>query len=221
MRNRLIEVCEELEVPCIPVLAPIIHGLSGYLGVPAAGVPGLQHVLDKEYFKRVEAMEFALRYDDGRAYEGLRKAKVILVGVSRTSKTPASVYLARSGVRTANVPLVPGVDIPEEHFTLKKPLYVGLTASPAHLSALRYNRISAGEQHVHIIDENKYIDEEEIKEEVRNARRLFSRHGWPVIDVTKRSIEETAAEILSLLQSRREKEKKKSKQKKEKRDDKK
>ncbi|MCK5384805.1 MAG: kinase/pyrophosphorylase [Alphaproteobacteria bacterium] len=208
MRNRLIEVCEDLEVPYIPVLAPIINSLSAYLGLPAAGVPGLQHTMDKEYFKRVEAMEFAIRYDDGRTYEGLKKARVILVGVSRTSKTPTSVYLARSGVRTANMPLVPGIDVPEEYLTLKKPLYVGLTASPAHLRALRHNRISTGENHSAIIDENRYIGEEEIKEEVRNARRLFAKYNWPVIDVTRRSIEETAAEILSLLQSLQEKRKK-------------
>jgi len=212
MRQRLVDVCEELDVPCIPVLAPIIHSLSSYLGIPAAGVPGLQHALDKEYFKRVEAMEFALRYDDGRTYEGLKRAKVILVGVSRTSKTPTSVYLARSGVRTANIPLVPDVEVPEEYLTLKKPLYVGLTASPPHLRALRYNRIDAGEQHAAIIDQNNYIDEEEIKEEVRDARRIFAKNNWPVIDVTRRSIEETSAEILSLLQSRREKDKKREKE---------
>lgn len=204
MRNRLAEVCEDLDVPCIAVLAPIIHSLSAYLGVPAAGVPGLQHTLDKEYFRRVEAMEFTLRYDDGRSYTGLKKAKVILVGVSRTSKTPTSVYLARSGVRTANIPLVPGIEIPEKYLSLEKPLYVGLTASPQHLRSLRYNRIKAGEQHAAIIDQNDYINEDMVKEEVRRARRLFSKHGWPVIDVTKRSIEETSAEILSLLQSRQE-----------------
>ncbi len=212
MRQRLSEICEDLDVPCIPVLAPIIHSLSSYLGIPAAGVPGLQHTLDKEYFKRIEAMEFAMRYDDGRSYKGLKKAKVILVGVSRTSKTPTSVYLARGGVRTANIPLVPGVEIPEEHLSLEKPLYIGLTASPQHLRSLRYNRIKAGEQHAAIIDKNDYIDEEMVKDEVRKARRIFSKHGWPVIDVTKRSIEETSAEILSLLQSRREKEKKRKKE---------
>ena len=212
MRQRLIEVCEELEVPCIPVIAPIVHSLSSYLGIPAAGIPGLQHTLDKEYFKRIEAMEFAMRYDDGQVFKGLKKAKVILVGVSRTSKTPTSIYLARSGVRTANIPLVPSVEVPEEYLTLEKPLYVGLTASPSHLRSLRYNRIKAGEQHAAIVDQNSYIDEDLVKEEAHKARRLFTKHGWPVIDVTKRSIEETSAEILSLLQSRREKEKKRKKE---------
>jgi hypothetical protein len=212
MRDRLAEICEDLDVPCIPVLAPVIHSLSAYFGVPAAGVPGLQHALDKEYFRRVEAMEFALRYDDGRSYKGLKKAKVILVGVSRTSKTPTSVYLARSGVRTANIPLVPDVEVPEKYLSLEKPLYVGLTASPEHLRSLRYNRIKAGEQHTAIVDQNSYIDEDMVKEEVRKARRLFTKHGWPIIDVTKRSVEETSAEILSLLQSRHEKEKLRKKQ---------
>ncbi len=207
MRNRIVDVCEELEVPSIPILAPIINSLSSYLGIPAAGVPGLQHALDQEYFKRVEAMEFAMRYDDGQSLDGLKTAKVILVGVSRTSKTPTSIYLARSGVRTANVPLVPNVPVPEEYLTLEKPLYIGLTASPQHLCSLRHNRIKAGERHAMIVNQNAYIDEDAVKEEVRAARRIFTDHGWPVIDVTKRSIEETAAEILSLLQTRREEKK--------------
>lgn len=211
MRTRLTQHCKKLGVPAIPVLDPIIRPLSAYLGIPAAGVPGLQHILDEDYFKRVDAMEFAMRYDDGRSYEGLKKADVILVGVSRTSKTPTSIYLARAGVCTANLPLVPRVTVPEEYLTLEAPFYVGLMASPTHLQALRYNRIKTGESGAPIVDENTYIDELEIEEELRDARRIFSKYNWPIIDVTKRSVEETSAEILSLLQTRQEKLKKEKK----------
>jgi len=211
MRQRLLSHCETLGIPCIPVIEPIISRFSAYLGIPAAGVPGLQYALDEDYFKRVAAMEFAMHYDDGRTYEGLKKAEVILVGISRTSKTPTSMFLARSGILTANLPIVPGVPIPKEYLTLKKPLYVGLTAAVTHLRALRHNRIKAKERTPISVNENAYVDEVKIEEEIRDARRLFSEHGWPVIDVTRRSIEETSAELLSLLQSRQEKLKKGSK----------
>ncbi|MCK5374391.1 MAG: kinase/pyrophosphorylase, partial [Alphaproteobacteria bacterium] len=115
MRKRLIEHCTELGVPCIPVLEPIIRHFSSYLGLPAAGVPGLQYMLDEAYFKRVAAMDFVMRYDDGRTYDGLKKAEIILVGVSRTSKTPTSIFLARSGLLTANLPLVLDVPVPEKY----------------------------------------------------------------------------------------------------------
>lgn len=206
MRKRLTEHCDVLGVPCISVLDPMIRSLSSYLGLHAVGVPGLQHTLDDAYFRRVSALDFAMRYDDGQSYEGLKEAQVILVGVSRTSKTPTSIYLARRGVKTANIPLVPGVEVPEEHFTLDDPLYIGLTSSPQRLKALRHSRLKShgdGESEKTIYNENMYLDEGNIEEEVRKARRLFSKNEWAVIDVTKRSIEETAAEILSLLQSKR------------------
>lgn len=202
MRRRLQEHCNHLGVPCVAVLDPIIHSLSGYLGMHAKGVPGLQHAMDDEYYKRVAAIDFAMRFDDGRSFRGLQEADVILVGVSRTSKTPTCVYLARRGVKAANIPLVPGVAVPEEHFTLKKPLYVGLTASPERLMHLRQTRLKTAKADKSLLSENAYLDEEKIEDETRKARRLFTQHGWPVIDVSKRSVEETAAEILALLQSR-------------------
>lgn len=204
MRRRLRERCEELNIPCIAVLDPIIRGLSSYLGQHARGVPGLQHALDDAYFDRVEAIDYAMRHDDGKNYEGLQNADVILVGVSRTSKTPTSIYLARRGIKTANIPLVPGVNVPDEVFNHTRPLYVGLTESPDRLIQIRRNRLKAGEEQKKV-PENEYIDEEKIEEEVRTARRLFSKKGWPVIDVTKRSVEETAAEIMSLVQQHQEK----------------
>ncbi len=208
MRQRLIDCCEHLEVPCVSVLDPIFHGLSTYLGRSPKGVPGLQHTMDDAYFKRVAAIDYALRLDDGRSVTGLKKADVILVGISRTSKTPTSIFLARRGIKAANIPLVPDVEVPEEYFTLKKPLYVGLTASPERLMHIRKSRLRTDKTDPNVLHKNEYLDLEKIKNEVRKARRLFSKHHWPVIDVTKRSIEETTAEIMSLLQAKRERESK-------------
>tara|TARA_R110002111_G_scaffold248064_1_gene311476 strand:- start:37 stop:543 length:507 start_codon:yes stop_codon:yes gene_type:complete len=167
--------------------------------------------MDDAYFKRVSAVDFAMRFDDGRSLKGLKEADVILVGVSRTSKTPTSIFLARRGIKAANIPLVPSVDVPDEYFTIKKPLYVGLTASPIRLKQLRHTRLRTDKNDAAAFSENTYLDEEKIENEVRKARRLFTDHGWPVIDVTKRSIEETSAEIMALLQNKRDKEKKAAK----------
>lgn len=206
LRNRLQEECDELGVPCVAVLDPIMRGLSTYLGKTAKGVPGLQHTMDDAYFKRVEAVDFALRFDDGKSFEGLKEADVVLVGVSRTSKTPTSIFLARRGIKAANIPLVPGVKVPDEYFTLEKPYYVGLSASAPRLLELRRSRLKADKEAGAIpIPENAYLDDEKIAQEVRDARRLFSKHNWPVIDVTRRSIEETAAEIMSYWQAHQEK----------------
>ena len=205
MRHRLQDSCDEMGVPCVAVLDPIIRSLSSYLGEHAVGVPGLQHTMDDAYFKRVEAIDYAMRHDDAKTLEGLSKADVILVGVSRTSKTPTSVFLARRGIKSANIPLVPGVEVPDEKLSLEKPVYVGLTAAPSRLMQLRRTRLNANEESVPAhIESNAYLDEIEIEEEVRKARKLFSKKGWPVIDVTKRSIEETAAEIMSIVQSSQE-----------------
>lgn len=202
LRQRLQERCEELGVPCLPVLDPIIRSFSSYLGLTAQNVPGLQHAMDDTYYRRVEAVDFAMRFDDGKHLDGLREADIILVGVSRTSKTPTSIFLARRGVKCANIPLVPGVIIPDEKLNLPGPLYIGLTTSPKRLVQIRRNRLNANQSDNKILEENTYLDEIGIEEEIRNARKLFNKHKWPVIDVTKRSIEETAAEILALLQSR-------------------
>ena len=206
MRRRLQDRCEELHVPCVPVLDPIIRSLSSYLGQHAKGVPGLQHAMDDAYFRRVSAIDFTMQHDDGKNLKDLNKAEVILVGVSRTSKTPTSIFLARRGIKTANIPLVPGVDVPPDKFELKNPFYAGLTAAPDRLMQIRRTRLKADKKATKAqVENNEYLDFDRIEEEVRTARRLFSKHGWPVIDVTKRSIEETAAEILSLYQNRQDK----------------
>lgn len=210
MRARLQDRCEELGIPCVAVLDPIIRSLSSYLGLTAKGVPGLQHTMDDAYFKRVSAVDFAMRFDDGKNLEGLKEADAILVGVSRTSKTPTSIFLARRGIKCANIPLVPGVTVEDEKFTLEKPFYVGLVASPKRLMHIRRNRLNANNEtekayNQKHLESNDYLDEDKIQEEIREARKIYNKYGWPVIDVTKRSIEETAAEILALMQNHEDK----------------
>lgn len=207
MRERLMERCNHLGIPCVPVLEPIMKALSAHLGQHAKSVPGAQHTMDEDYFKRVAALDFAMHFDDGRMLDGLKEADVILVGVSRTSKTPTCLFLARRGVKAANIPLVPGVSVPPEYLQLERPLYVGLKVTPERLYQMRRSRLKADEEARSKLDENAYLDLEKIEEEMREAKRLFAKHGWPVIDVTKRSIEETSAEIMSILQSRHDKDK--------------
>lgn len=208
LRRKLQNACAELDVPCMPVLDPILRTMSSYLGLPSKGIPGLQHALDEAYFKRIDAVDFALHFDDGRQQDGIEEADVILVGVSRTSKTPTCIFLARRGIKAANIPLVPGVPFPEEKISkLTKPLVVGLTESPKRLEKIRRTRLGADDDQKHY-DGNNYLDIDKIEEEVRNSRRLFSKNGWPVIDVTKRSVEETTAEIYALLIRHKSKQKK-------------
>ncbi|WP_282604756.1 pyruvate, water dikinase regulatory protein [Pelagibius sp. Alg239-R121] len=194
LRQPLVDAARRIGVPCIPVLDPVIHSLAAYFGVEMSGQPGLQHALDAEYFDRIAAMDYALAHDDGQLYADLEGADIVLVGVSRTSKTPTCIYLANRGIKAANVPVVPGCAMPSELLSTKKPLVVGLTKDPESLVQVRRNRlrmIAEGE------DETDYVDIESVRAEVTEARRLCSRHGWPVIDVTRRSIEETAAQIMS------------------------
>lgn len=192
---------ERIGVRAIAVMAPLLEGLSAELGMEPLGRPGLQHRLDDLYFSRIEAIDFAMSFDDGQNYEGIETADVILVGVSRTSKTPTCVYLARQGIRAANIPLVPGVLIPEEILTLERPLFVGLTESPDRLIELRSSRLKIDQAKLGLTS-NAYVDPEKVEEEVLAARRFFRERKWPVLDVTKRSVEETAAEIMVLLQNK-------------------
>ena len=197
-RAALESACRELQVPCVAVMDPVIAALSSYLGIKSSAKPGMQHVLDAEYFARIDAINFVLAHDDGQIVKDLDEADVVLVGVSRTSKTPTCIYLANRGVKAANVPLVPGVALPREVLAARKPLIVGLTKDPVRLVDIRRNRLRQLEQD----QETDYIDLEKVKAEVAAARRTFSEHDWPVIDVTRRSIEEVAAEILQLLERR-------------------
>lgn len=198
LRTPLVESCRKLQLPTIPVLDPVIGALAAYLGRQARGLPGRQHLLDSEYFQRIDAMTFALNHDDGQSVWGLDAADVILVGVSRTSKTPTCIYLANRGIKAANVPMVPGMTLPDELFAAKHPLIVGLTNDPERLIQVRQNRMTM----LHQQDRTDYTDLSSVREEVTQARRLFAERRWPVIDVTRRSIEETAAAILKLIARR-------------------
>jgi len=200
VRSLLEEACRQLRVPFIPVLDPVMAALSGYLNVEFGAQPGRQHVLDAEYFARIDAMHYTLAHDDGQLLTGLEDADVVLTGVSRTSKTPTCMYLANRGIKAANVPLIPGMPPPPELMSLKGPLIVGLTKEPKSLADIRRSRLKFLQQN----DETDYADEERVKSEVAEARRLFARQGWPVIDVTRRSIEEASATILQLLTQKRE-----------------
>lgn len=199
--GRLLEThCRTLAVPVISVLSPILSTMSEHFHVRSRAEPGLQHRLNEEYFARMDAVDYALHHDDGQKTAGdLEKADVILVGVSRTSKTPTCIYLANRGVKAANVPLVPGIPFPDHILSLAGPMFVALTAAPDRLIEIRRNRLA----HLGQKEETDYLAHDKVHDEVRAARQFYNKMGWPIIDVTRRSIEETAAEILSLLETHR------------------
>lgn len=192
LAHRLEETCRATSSPYLSVLEPVHALLSSYLGTHSTARPGAQHMLNAEYFKRIDAMNFTLMHDDGHLPHDLDEADVILVGVSRTSKTPTAVYLANRGLKTANIPLVPGVPPPAVLETARKALIIGLVASPERIVQIRQNRLLS----LKADDDTSYVDRDAVAEELAVSRRLFARHGWPVIDVTRRSIEETAAAII-------------------------
>jgi [pyruvate, water dikinase]-phosphate phosphotransferase / [pyruvate, water dikinase] kinase len=198
--ERLEQKCRDLGVPCLSILGPVLHLFQAYLGAESTHKVGAQHTLNAEYFRRIDALNYTMLHDDGQLTDDLEEADVLLVGVSRTSKTPTSIYLANRGVKTANVPLVPGVSLSPGIEHLKHPLIVGLFASPERVVQIRQNRLLSLKAHR---DDDKYIDREAVAEEIAASRRLCARHSWPLIDVTRRSIEETAAAILALLGERR------------------
>ncbi|WP_442957922.1 pyruvate, water dikinase regulatory protein [Phenylobacterium sp.] len=199
LRAALEEGCRRLDVACVPALDPLVSALSRYLGASTSTRVGAQHALDHDYFNRMDALNYAIGHDDGQGGQDLEQADVVLVGVSRTSKTPTCIYLAHRGVRAANVPLVPSRPIPDKLLALKNTLVVGLTISPDRLIQIRRNRLLS-------LKENRtsaYIDVDSVRDEIVQARRLYERQGWPVIDVTRRSVEETAAAVMNLLSAGR------------------
>jgi regulator of PEP synthase PpsR (kinase-PPPase family) len=191
--------CFELKVPCIPVLSQIVSEFSNYLGLDVNHTIGRQHLLDREYFSRMEAINYTINHDDGQSSWDLYEADIIVLGVSRTSKSPTSVYLSCRGFKTANISFADIKTVPENLFDLKKPLIVGLTINPEKLVQIRQTRLAL------IGDSNdiNYIDVEAVKKEIAQSRKLFARLNCPVIDVTKRSVEETAAKIIQLCQEKR------------------
>jgi [pyruvate, water dikinase]-phosphate phosphotransferase / [pyruvate, water dikinase] kinase len=201
IRDRLHARCITLGMPAISVLDPVLEAFGQFIGERAKGLPGRQHQMDAAYFRRIDAVHFTMAHDDGIGIDNLEQADIVLVGVSRSSKTPTSIYLANRGYKTANYPLVPGVPVPEPILTATKPLIVGLTTNPDRLIQVRRNRLRSLNQ----TDDSDYVAEEQVQAEVQAARRLFAQHNWPVIDVTRRSIEETAAAIINIYNQREEK----------------
>ncbi len=198
VRNLLEQACRDLGVPCVSALDPVMSALQVMFNREGGHEIGRQHNLDEEYFDRIEAMHYAMAHDDGQTVAGLKDADIVLIGVSRTSKTPTCMYLANRGLRCGNIPLVPGVPLPEDVVVAEKPLFVGLTREPKSLTDIRQSRLR-------LMNEDRgmdYADVERVKEEVADARRLFRKHSWPVIDVTRKSIEETAASIIQLYNER-------------------
>jgi regulator of PEP synthase PpsR (kinase-PPPase family) len=200
LATKLEEKCRELGLPCLSILGPVLHLFQSYLGAESTHKVGAQHTLNAEYFRRIDALNYTMMHDDGQQADDLEEADVLLIGVSRTSKTPTSIYLANRGVKTANIPLVLGVTLPPGIERLKRPLVVGLYATPERIVQIRQNRLLGLKAHR---DDDKYIDQQSVAEEISASRRLCARHDWPVIDVTRRSIEETAAAVLALLAERR------------------
>jgi regulator of PEP synthase PpsR (kinase-PPPase family) len=198
--KRLEEKCREFSLPCLSILDPVLALFQSYLGAESTRRVGAQHTLNAEYFKRIDALNYTMLHDDGQHTDDLEHAEVVLTGVSRTSKTPTSIYLANRGVKTANVPLVPNTPVPPQLERLTTPLVVGLTASPERIVQIRQNRLLGLNAHR---DDDLYVDRQAVAEEIAFSRKLCAKHNWPVIDVTRRSIEETAAAVLSLLAERR------------------
>jgi [pyruvate, water dikinase]-phosphate phosphotransferase / [pyruvate, water dikinase] kinase len=192
--------CREIGVPSLSVLGSVLELFQSCLGAETTPRVGGQHVLNAEYFRRIDALNFTMMHDDGQHTESLEEADIVLVGVSRTSKTPTSIYLANRGIRTANVPLVPGIGLPAGLDRLSHPLVVGLFASPERIVQVRQNRLLGLNA---VQPDSNYVDRQAVSEEIALSKQLCARHGWPLIDVTRRSIEETAAAVIALLQERR------------------
>ena len=191
--------CRELSVPCHAALQPVLQLFESYLGAPQTPTVAGQHVLDQDYFRRIEALNFTMAHDDGRLPEDPSDADIILLGISRTSKTPTSIYLAQRGYKTANVPIVPALTFPQVLLEPHSAFIVCMVASADRISEVRRNRVMV------LADRNidDYVDSTIISSEIAFSRKLCAQHGWPVIDVTRRSVEETAATIIRLMQDRK------------------
>ena len=193
-------ISHEVGVPCVSVLEPVLSTFRTHLGAPATTQIGAQHALDADYFRRIDALNFTMMHDDGILPENLEDADLVIVGISRTSKTPTSIYLANRGIKTTNIPIIPEIPLPEVLFSVRRPLIVALIATPMRIAQIRQNRFLA----LNAADsESTYVNRNAIASEIAYTRKLCAEHGWPIIDVTRRSIEETAAAIYALYQEHR------------------
>ncbi|MEZ5840340.1 MAG: pyruvate, water dikinase regulatory protein [Hyphomicrobiales bacterium] len=198
--ERIETACVAMGLPCVSIIGPVLTAFRSFLGEPTTSRVGAQHVLDADYFRRIDALNFTMMHDDGQFPEHVNDADIVIVGISRTSKTPTSIYLANRGIKTMNIPIVLGIPLPEKLFEAKDPLIVGLIASPERVAHIRQNRLLA----LNAADnDTAYVDRSSISEEIAFTRKTCGRYDWPVIDVTRRSIEETAAAINALYQQHR------------------
>jgi len=192
----LTQESNKIKIPCFGVLGELILSFSKLLNQKASSIPSGQHVLNEEYYKRIEAVQFTITHDDGKIISDLDNSDVVLVGISRTSKTPTSIYLANRGYKVANIPLIPEKNIPSQLIeSSKKTCVIGLVCDVVRLSDVRRNRI-------HSLQENRpgdYTNEKKISDELENSKKLFKKYNWPIIDVTRKSVEETAASIIKIL----------------------
>lgn len=195
LKEEIEQRCEALSIPCISILDPVIASLATYLNAKSKPHVGGQHVLNAEYFQRIDALNYTMAHDDGQLTQDLESADVVLLGVSRSSKTPTSIYLANRGIKTANIPLVPGIPTPPGLSKLQHPLIVGLIASADRISQIRRHRLLTLNEG----RDTSYVDRKAITEELLAMRKLCSANNWPIIDVTRRSIEETAAAVINLM----------------------
>mgnify|MGYP001767632423 CR=1 FL=1 len=191
--------CREIKVPCLHVLQPIMQTFESYLGAACTPTVAGQHVLDADYFKRIEALNFTMAHDDGRLPDNMSDADICILGISRTSKTPTSIYLAQRGFKTTNLPLVPQIELPRRLTEPHSAFVVCLVASPERIAEIRRNRAMMMADR----DLDTYVDRSLIASEITYTRKLSARYGWPVIDVTRRSVEETAAAIIKLMHDKK------------------
>ncbi len=198
-RRRLEEFCVRRNIPAVSILDPALSMLGRYLGSAMISEVGAQRNLDAEYYQRIEALDFAMAHDDGQNVSGLAEADIILLGVSRTSKTPTCIYLANRGFKAGNIPLVPGAPLPAILETMKKPFIIGLVASPDRIVQIREQRLMGLNED----SQTDYIDHDRVRDEMRAAKRLYLKKGYKVVDVTRRSIEETSAQIINLYNTHR------------------
>ena len=200
LRNYLVKKAREKEIPCVDLLGPLLVGLASYFGYEPKSIAGLLHDVNEDYFKRIEAMEYTIAHDDGRDLTGLDKADIVILGISRTSKTPLSMYLSHQGWRVANIPLIEGFEIPQEVYRIDQKRVVGLTISPDNLATIRRNRLERLGQD----QGGEYAAPEKVNSEVEYANEIYRKNRrWPIFDVTGKALEETASEIIRLMASRR------------------
>lgn len=198
LKNYIQETCTKMHILSIPVIDEVVHSLSNYLNIKINNQPGRQHAMDDDYFKRMNAINFSLAHDDGQSYFDLEKADIILVGPSRTSKSPTSIYLAYRGYKTANIPYVLDQKLPEELDKLKNPLIVGLLINYERLIEIRKNRLV----NLNEVNNHSYINIDLVNQEILEAKKLYQKKNWPIIDVTRKSVEETAANIITMYKQK-------------------